>query len=190
MIVAHPHGERNRHPIPRPRDSLPRSNFHVCPGATAMLESGKSMSREYPSQPVVGVGAIILDGRRVLLVRRARPPLKGVWSIPGGRLELGESLTDGLRREIREETGLEIAILDRVEVFERITRDDDSRVQYHYVLIDYLCEPAGGVLCAADDAADARWVEQDEMTELTITEGTPAVISKAFQLRDRLAVRS
>ncbi len=148
------------------------------------------MSREYPSHPVVGVGAIILDGNRVLLIRRANAPLKGVWSIPGGRLDLGETLTEGLRREIREETGLRIEIVDQVEVFERIMRDGDDRVQYHYVLIDYLCEPAGGVLRAADDADDARWVEQDEMAELTMTEGTPAVINKAFQLRDRLAVRS
>ena len=148
------------------------------------------MSREYPSHPVVGVGAIILDGNRVLLVRRANAPLKGVWSIPGGRLELGETLTEGLRREIREETGLRIEILDQVEVFERIMRDNDGRVQYHYVLVDYLCEPAGGVLRAADDADDARWVEQDEMAELTMTEGTLAVINKAFQLRDRLAVCS
>ncbi len=148
------------------------------------------MSREYPSHPVVGVGAIILDGNRVLLVRRANAPLEGVWSIPGGRLELGETLTEGLHREVREETGLRIEILDQVEVFERIMRDGDDRVQYHYVLIDYLCEPAGGVLRAADDADDARWVEQHEMAELTMTEGTPAVINKAFQLRDRLAVRS
>ena len=148
------------------------------------------MSREYPSHPVVGVGAIILDGNRVLLIRRANAPLQGVWSIPGGRLDLGETLTEGLRREIREETGLRIEIVDQVEVFERIMRDGDDRVQYHYVLIDYLCEPAGGVLRAADDADDARWVEQDEMAELTMTEGTPAVINKAFQLRDRLPVRS
>ncbi len=148
------------------------------------------MSREYPSHPVVGVGAIILDGNRVLLVRRANAPLEGVWSIPGGRLELGETLTEGLHREIREETGLRIEILDQMEVFERIMRDGDDHVQYHYVLIDYLCEPAGGVLRAADDADDARWVEQHEMAELTMTEGTPAVINKAFQLRDRLAVRS
>ena len=148
------------------------------------------MSREYPLQPVVGVGAVVLDGDRVLLVRRAREPLKGVWSIPGGRLEVGETLVAGLRREIREETGLDIEILDRVEVFERIMRDGGGRVQYHYVLIDYLCEPAGGVLRAGDDADDARWVEHGSLSELTVTEGTPAVIDKAFQLRDRLALRS
>ena len=148
------------------------------------------MSREYPSQPVVGVGAVVLDRDRVLLVRRAREPLKGVWSIPGGRLEVGETLAAGLRREMREETGLDIEILDRVEVFERIMRDGGGRVQYHYVLIDYLCEPAGGVLRAGDDVDDARWVEHGSLAELTVTEGTPAVIDKAFQLRDRLALRS
>ncbi len=141
-------------------------------------------------QPVVGVGAVVLDRDRVLLVRRAREPLKGVWSIPGGGLELGETLAEGLRREIREETALDIEILERVEVFERIMRDGGGRVQYHYVLIDYLCEPAGGVLRAGDDVDDARWVEHDSLAEFTVTKGTPAVIDKAFQLRDHLALRS
>ncbi len=102
------------------------------------------MSRSYPSHPVPGVGAVILDGDRVVLVRRGREPLKGFWSIPGGGLELGESLLDAVRREVREEVGLEIEVLGMVEIFERILRDGDQRVQYHYVLIDYLCEPAIG----------------------------------------------
>ena len=148
------------------------------------------MSRESPSQPQVGVGAVVLDGDRVLLVLRGREPLKGVWSIPGGRLELGETLLDALHREVREETGLEVQVLDQVEVFERILRDESGRVQHHYVLIDYLCEPAGGALNAADDADEARWVHRDALDELTITEGTPVVIEKAFQLRDRLSIRS
>lgn len=102
------------------------------------------MSRSYPSHPVPGVGAVILDGDRVVLVRRGREPLKGFWSIPGGGLELGESLLDAVRREVREEVGLEIEVLGMVEIFERILRDGDQRAQYHYVLIDYLCEPAIG----------------------------------------------
>ena len=146
------------------------------------------MSREYPSHPILGVGAIILDGTRVLLVRRAHPPLQGTWSIPGGHLELGETLEAGLHREVHEETGLQVKILDQVEVFERIMCDDDERVQYHYVLLDYLCEPVGGELRAADDAEEARWVKQTELAELGLTEGTPAVIGKAFALRDRLAL--
>ena len=100
------------------------------------------MSRSYPSHPVPGVGAVILDGDRVVLVRRGREPLKGFWSIPGGGLELGESLLDAVRREVREEVGLEIEVLGMVEIFERILRDGDQRVQYHYVLIDYFCKPA------------------------------------------------
>ena len=102
------------------------------------------MSRSYPSHPVPGVGAVILDGDRVVLVRRGREPLKGFWSIPGGGLELGESLLDAVRREVREEVGLEIEVLGMVEIFERILRDGDQRVQYHYVLIDYFCKPAIG----------------------------------------------
>lgn len=142
------------------------------------------MRRRYPERPVVGVGAIILKGNKVLLVERGKEPLKGVWSIPGGALETGESLADGLRREAREELGLEVEVGELVEVFERITRDAAGRVEYHFVLADYLCNVVGGSLRAADDAADARWVERSEMAALPLTEGTAKVIEKAFRLRD------
>lgn len=145
------------------------------------------MSRRYPERPVVGVGAIILDGDRVLLVERGNEPLKGVWSIPGGALESGESLAEGVRREAREELGLEIEVGELVEVFERITRDAEGRVEYHYVLADYLCSVAGGTLRAADDAADARWVDRSDLEALPLTAGTAKVIEKAFRLRDSAA---
>jgi ADP-ribose pyrophosphatase YjhB (NUDIX family) len=126
----------------------------------------------------------------VLLVRRGREPLKGLWSLPGGVLELGETLAEGLQREVREELNLEVRVLEVVEVFERITRDAQGRVAYHYVLVDYLCEAVGGSLQAGDDAESAAWVDRADLAGLPITEGTPAVIEKAFQIRDKVPVGS
>lgn len=137
-------------------------------------------SRRYPAHPIPGVGALILHKGRVLLVERAREPMKGYWSLPGGAVETGEALEDALRREVLEETGLEVAVLGLVEVFERVTRDADGAAEYHYILLDYVCVPTGGVLCAADDAARAEWFPLEELDGLLITEGTPPVIRKAF----------
>lgn len=145
------------------------------------------MSRRYPSRPVVGVGAIITDGPRVLLVRRGREPSQGLWSIPGGVLELGESMIDGIRREVREEVGLNVRVLEVVEVLERIISDGNGEIEYHYVLVDYICEPLKGTLQFADDADAAEWVDQQDLPNYEITEGTTAVIKKAFAMRDTLA---
>jgi 8-oxo-dGTP diphosphatase len=119
------------------------------------------MRREFPSAPIVAIGAIIVDAGRVLLVRRGSEPLKGQWSLPGGALELGESLTSGLVREVREETGLLIEPVELIELLDRIHRDGE-RVRYHYVIADYLCRVAGGELIAATDADEVRWVERPE----------------------------
>ncbi len=127
-----------------------------------------------------GVGALIISGDRILLVERGREPLKGWWSLPGGAVETGEKLEDALRREVREETGLEVEIVDLIEIFERIMPDEANRTEYHYILMDYLCRPAGGTLCAADDAGKAEWFTQGELAGLKITEGTTDVIAKAF----------
>ena len=143
------------------------------------------MGRSYPSQPVAGVGAIVLQQDDVLLVRRGTEPQKGLWSLPGGALELGESLHQGVRREVSEETGLEVRVLQFAGAFERITTDDSGAVQYHYVLLDYLCEPVGGALTAGDDAAEAAWVGRAELSECSLTPGLQAVIEKAFVLRER-----
>jgi len=142
-----------------------------------------SDNRRYPRRPILGVGAIILERDRVLLVERGRPPLKGYWSLPGGVLEIGERLEEGIRREVREETGLEIEPLRVVEVFERIMRDAAGRAEYHYVLIDYLCRVKGGTLCAASDCARAEWAPRRRLREYRITEGTLPVIEKAFKNR-------
>ena len=129
------------------------------------------------------MGAIILDRDRVLLVERGRPPLQGFWSLPGGVLETGETLEEGVRREIREETGLEIRPRAVVEIFERIMRDAAGRAEYHYVLVDYLCRATGGALCAASDCARAEWVSRRDLGKYKITEGTLPVIEKAFRNR-------
>ena len=147
----------------------------------------EDMSRHYPSRPVVGVGAIITQGDAVLLVRRGRAPQKGNWSIPGGVLQVGETLEEGVRREVREEVGLDVQVIERVEVVERILPDAAGKLEYHYVLIDYLCEPAGGTLQAADDAAEAVWVDRGDLDQYQITPGTTEVINRAFEIRGRLA---
>jgi len=148
------------------------------------------MSRRYPSRPIAGVGAVILDGDSVLLVRRANEPMRGFWSLPGGALELGERLIDGLRREIREEVGLEVNVVDVVEVLDRVICDEAGKVQYHYVLIDYLCSPTGGSLRAGSDADEAAWVERNRVGERQTTEGAVPVIAKAFDLRERLSAHA
>ena len=124
-------------------------------------DHGRIMQREYPSAPLLAVGAVIVEAERVLLVRRGTEPLKGHWSLPGGLLEVGESLTEGVKREVREETGLVVAPVELIELIDRIHRED-NRVRYHYVIADYLCRVAGGVLRAASDADAVRWVERAE----------------------------
>ena len=137
-------------------------------------------NRRYPERPLVGVGALIIEGDRILLVERGKEPLKGYWSLPGGLLELGERLTDAIRREVLEETGLEVQPVSMHEIFERIMPDADGRPEYHYVLIDYICRVIGGTLTAASDASRAAWVPQRNVAEYHLTEGTLTVIERAF----------
>jgi mutator protein MutT len=123
------------------------------------------MQREFPLAPLVGVGAVIVDEGRVLLARRGNEPMKGHWTLPGGLLELGETLSDGVMREVREETGLTVEVLQLIELLDRIHRlkeDQGARVRYHYVIADYLCRVTGGQLHAASDADAVRWVEREE----------------------------
>lgn len=142
--------------------------------------AGSRDDRRYPSRPYLGVGALIFDNHRVLLVERAKEPLKGWWSLPGGILETGERLEEGIRREVREETGLEIDRLTFFEIFERIMRDREGRPEYHYVLVDYLCKPCGGELRPASDVSGAAWVGREDLRQYRLTEGTLAVIERAF----------
>lgn len=138
------------------------------------------MQREYPQQPLVGVGAIIVEDGRVLLIKRGKAPLLGEWSIPGGMLELGETLRQGAEREALEETGLVVRATELLGVFDRIIPDDTKRTLYHYVLIDFLCRNISGSLQAAGDAAEARWYREDEVKQLTLPEETRKIIQVGF----------
>jgi mutator protein MutT len=144
------------------------------------------MSRLYPSLPIVGVGAVILRDGEVLIVRRANPPLQGQWSIPGGALDLGEKLHDGVAREVREETGLEVEVGPVLDVFDSIFPDSEGRTQYHYVLIDYLCRPRSGTAVAATDASELRWANPGELEALSMKQTTIEVIRKALALEAKI----
>jgi ADP-ribose pyrophosphatase YjhB (NUDIX family) len=139
------------------------------------------MKREYPDSPLVGVGAIIIEADRVVLVRRGHPPLAGEWSIPGGVLEVGETLRQAAVREALEETGLRVEVGELLGVYDRILRDADERPRYHYVLIDFLCRKIAGDFQAADDAAEARWFTRAELVGLGLPEDTQDVIRLGFE---------
>lgn len=141
------------------------------------------MSREYPEFPRVGVAAVVLRDDEVLLVQRGRPPAQGLWGLPGGALELGETVLDGVRREVREETGLEISVGPLVAVFEPMERDAADRLRFHYVVLDYLATPVSGELHAGDDAAAARWVRLDALAELPMLAETRQVIRRAWEMK-------
>lgn len=138
------------------------------------------MKRDYPDRPLVGVGAVIVQDGRAVIVQRATEPLKGQWSIPGGLLEVGETLRQCAAREALEETGLRVEAGDVVEVLDSIYPDPDGRTRYHYVLIDFLCRPVGGELRAGSDAAQVRWVRREELSNFTIAETALRVLRKAL----------
>jgi mutator protein MutT len=137
-------------------------------------------NRRYPEHPLLGVGALIFHENRILLVERGKDPHKGFWSLPGGAVEVGETLEEAVRREVREETAIEIKIIAVIEIFERIIRDGDGRPEYHYVLIDYLCRAVTFEACAGTDAAGVAWVRREDLHRYQITEGSLPVIEKAF----------
>jgi 8-oxo-dGTP diphosphatase len=139
------------------------------------------MKREYPEVPLVGVGAIIVEAGRVALVKRGHPPLQGEWSIPGGAMEVGETVREAAAREALEETGLTIATVELLGVFDRLLRDELGRVRYHYLLVDFLCRKIDGELCAAGDAEDCRWFTLDEVDQLPLAADTAEVIRLGFE---------
>ena len=143
-------------------------------------------SRAYPDRPIVGVGAVILRDNRVLLVRRGTEPLRGEWSLPGGMLEIGESLRQAAEREVLEETGLRVRAERVIEVFDSITPDAFGRTQFHYVLIDFLCLPIGGELRAGSDVADAVWARVDELELFNLRENALTAIKKAISDKPRM----
>jgi 8-oxo-dGTP diphosphatase len=140
-------------------------------------------SRSFPARPVLGVGAVMFDGDQVLLVKRAHEPLKGQWSLPGGAVEVGETLEAAVIREVAEETGLEVRVGPIVEVLDRIHLAEDGRVEFHFVIVDYLCRvnwDAGGAgLAAGSDADEVRWVSAADLAQYALTDQAIAVIRKA-----------
>jgi 8-oxo-dGTP diphosphatase len=148
-------------------------------------------SREYPERPLVGVGGVVIDDGRVLLIRRASEPLRGEWSIPGGMLELGETLEEGVARELLEETGLQVRVLDLIEVFDRIVYTTDGedagddnlgRPRFHYVIADYLCERISGEHAAASDVTDTVFAHEKELDRFHLTETALRILHKAFAM--------
>ncbi len=141
--------------------------------------------RKYPDRPYVGVGAVIVQDGKVLLVKRKHEPLAGQWSLPGGAVEVGETLEACLTREMLEETGLEVRVGPVIEVLDRITHDDEGRVLYHFVLVDYLCWPTGGALTADSDVAEAVFADPDDLVPYRLTDTATAVVKRALEL-DRM----
>ena len=143
------------------------------------------MSREYPDRPVVGVGGVVIENGRALLIRRGSAPLEGQWSIPGGMLELGESIVEGVRRELAEETGIEVRVLELIEVFERVIPGESGRIRYHFVILDYLCEMVSGEARAASDVIDVAWAGEEELEKFALTPIAIRVIRRAFEMVGR-----
>ena len=160
-------------------------------------------SREYPARPIVGVGAVVyvtpgdaaaldLPSPGVILVRRGHQPLAGEWSLPGGTLEVGETLEGAIAREVAEETGLTVRVGPVIDVFDRIMLDDQERVQYHFVLVDYLCWPAGGTLRAGSDAADVAIADPAALERFRLTDKAASVVARGLEIArdDRLSHRA
>jgi mutator protein MutT len=143
------------------------------------------VKREYPDHPIVGVGAIIVKGEEVLLARRGKDPGYGKWSIPGGAVKLGETLEEAVIREVCEEVNLSVRVGEVVEVLERILRDPEGKVQYHYVLVDFLCEYLSGEEKPSSDALEVQWVPVSEIPRQGVAQKTKCVIKKAIAMRQR-----
>ncbi|SHF92307.1 ADP-ribose pyrophosphatase YjhB, NUDIX family [Desulfacinum infernum DSM 9756] len=140
-------------------------------------------SRKYPDRPMVGVGATVFEDDRVLLVQRGREPSLGKWSLPGGLVKLGESLEEAVRREVEEETGLQVRPVDLVACLDRVLRDEDQRIAYHYVLLDFLCEVVSGTPRAGSDVTACTFVPLNRLSSLDLTRGTKEVVLRAWDLR-------
>jgi len=141
-----------------------------------------TVRREYPERPMVGVGGVVIRDERALLIRRGSAPLEGEWSIPGGMLEIGETILEGVQRELLEETAIEVKVLDLIEVFERLTRDEAGKLKYHFVILDYLCEAVRGEARAGSDVTDVAWARAEELDAYSLTTTATRVIQKAFEM--------
>ncbi|KON29394.1 hypothetical protein AC480_03245 [miscellaneous Crenarchaeota group archaeon SMTZ1-55] len=137
------------------------------------------MQRKYPLHPLIGVGALIKVGDEIVVVRREHEPAKGLWSIPGGLLELGERLSDGVKREVLEETGLDVEIDRLIDALDNIVYDEKGKILYHYVLIDYLCSSSRRTLKTATDVKEARWIRLRDLDKLQTTKTLKRLLVKA-----------
>lgn len=148
-------------------------------------------SREYPERPIVAVGGVVIREGRALLIRRGQPPMKGRWSIPGGILELGETIADAVVRELKEETGVQVRVMELIEIYEKVARDEHGFAQYHFVILDYRCEFVEGTARAGGDVTEVVWVGENELPKMGLTTATLRVIQKTFSAaRGRAAHQS
>jgi len=138
------------------------------------------MAREYPTHPAVGVGAVVVRGGKALIIKRAHEPRQGEWSLPGGMLELGESLADAARREIKEETGLDVELGPIIETFDRVHRDAEGRIRYHFVIVDFVCWSQDGDAVPGSDAEDVAWVTADQIDEYRVNAHAKEVILRGL----------
>ncbi len=146
------------------------------------------MRRRYPDRPIMAVGAIVVKDDRVLLARRGKEPSYGLWSVPGGAVRLGEGLKTAALREVREECGIEIDVADVVEIVERMVRDANGRIQYHYIIVDYLARWLSGDLAPSSEVLEARWVPPDEFPRYQMTAGTAEVINRMLEAGKRAGI--
>ena len=142
--------------------------------------ANQAEDRAYPERPIVAVGGVVVHQSRVLLIRRGQPPLEGRWSIPGGILEIGETIAEGVERELREETGVRVRVLDLIEIYEKVLRDEEDQPQYHFVILDYTCEFVEGTAQAGGDVTEVKWVGEEELERLALTGAAKRVIRKAL----------
>lgn len=142
-------------------------------------------TREYPERPIVAVGGVVIHESRALLVRRGQPPLEGRWSIPGGILEIGETVAKAIERELKEETGLEVRALGLIEIYEKVLRDADDRPQYHFVILDYLCEFVQGTARPDGDATEVAWVSEAELERFELSSAALRIVKKGIAAAGR-----
>ncbi|MGB6875641.1 MAG: NUDIX hydrolase [Candidatus Acidiferrales bacterium] len=156
--------------------------------SNAVSRTDATESREYPERPIIAVGGVVIHDSQILLIRRGQPPLEGRWSIPGGILEIGETIAEGIERELKEETGIQVRVLDLIEIYENVLRDKENELQYHFVILDYLCEFVEGTARPGGDVTEVVWASEQQLESLSVTGAAKRVIRKAFSaVRGRAA---